>query len=1613
MKRFSKLVRRPMALFMVMAMVLSLFSGMAVRTPDKVVAAGNILRDTEFTDVTSADSSEWTAYVGSDWAYVNATVTGNGDGSMTVDYDAIGGGWADALWGLQISQTDVAFEANKAYKLSFTVTSDGAKGMKVKLDGYEAYLDYDVAVEAGTNTYTVDIPANTAAYTTKFLFAMGWMAGDDSAASPTVTISNVSIVESTGAVEPPAKTIYEVGDDVLADNAFAELGTTWETYVGTDWSGAQATFTQGASGEAVIDITNVGWSGEWGIQFVQKNINLAEAGEYLMSFKTHSTGNKQIKVFLQSGGDLIGQTLQLEAGKTQDWAFVSTEVSANTVAELFFALSQCSAADEATTLTITDISICPIKKTYSVGDNVIVDAEFNDMANTWFTYLGTDWSGCVGSIKQGLTGEANIDIEAVGGENEWSFQFAKNGNVSLEANKDYVLQFSTYSTANKQIKVYLQNNGDVIGQTIKLKANETQNWTFTGTNTAATDAASLFYALGFVDAADEAGDITLFNVGVYPVAVAEEEEPAEVTEITLAANKKDVTIQRAYNDERPNAPLALIRVYDSLAEAEADEDRGGYGGYGMSLNSDGVWEVSTSLAEELAEGQVIKYYFVDFDAIGAGYNSDFGYYSLFVAADYESAKTIEEMEADGWNLVWNDEFDGTALDTTKWSYQIGNGKTASNNPGWGNQEMEYYTDSTDNVSVADGKLTITAKKETTTDPNEGTFNYTSGRIRTVSDTENLFSTKYGRIEAYMSLPMEVGAWPAFWMLPDNQDIYGGWAASGEIDIMEGWGNNNYATCGTVHYGGNWPNNLYKGKTYNFDSATTNVGAYHLYALEWEPGKLTWYVDDELLYTTDIWNSIGKNAGEDFTFGAPFDVPFYLMLNVAVGGTFGAGDPAEGDYSGNGLSSMSVDYVRVYQSEDGYDESGVVAGGSAGDASAYDTYVRPLLEAAGLDSYEGYNFAGDTSFDTLNTVGAVDPEDSSWQFYVGGEFGGAATVGTVEKDGTTYAAIDTTSAGNQAYAIQLIKHMPMINGYTYKVSFDAYAEAERNVTIHPSGDADNGWAGYASETISVGTTPENYSFYFTMGNDSDPTARLEFNLGTAGTADIFIGNVVVEMVSQDDIEETTSKTELPDGNIIWNGTFDQGKDRLGFWNTTDADVKVPSYVLYELGYGDIFSYDKGEKQNYARRAEITATGANASISQDGLTLKQSDQYSLKLDVYSEADIKVTVTVTNKDGSVVYSSETLDYTAGAIETLESVFAMPKDVTDKEAVVTIGFEDGAELLVDNIMLVAITENNTDIDYSNVNTTPVPEDSTGWYTNYHQAGNVAAVPDADGVYTVETWKDVNNYQSMFLHELDLVAGVTYKFSFEAKSDVENTYTVGMQEDNTWAMAWGTENFTTTPEWDTYEYEFVSALTTGGNPLYLKYLLSDCENTSNIYLRNLKLEAVVTTGAKDPEEGSAALEADTVKVGEDVVINLADNDWAETFVANATDADGKAVIMINEVPLDVAKLVDMVSDDKITLPGSYFAEAGEYKIELAVDGYNNCVLGVSVEAAEEESTEESSEATTESTEGTTETTTESTTAAGAGDVNTGDAVNIIVWLMLIILAGVVFTGVVLKRRTN
>lgn len=270
---------------------------------------------------------------------------------------------------------------------------------------------------------------------------------------------------------------------------------------------------------------------------------------------------------------------------------------------------------------------------------------------------------------------------------------------------------------------------------------------------------------------------------------------------------------------------------------------------------------------------------------------------------------IKKKQILGYELVWNDEFDGDSLDKTKWSYHYGIGFQRELN-GWSDYKLEYNTDREENVRVEDGKLILTAIKEKT--PYEE-MEYTSGCIKTMSENNGpLFSTTYGRIEARIKMPGGEGLWSAFWMRPEDESIYGELEKPAEIDIAESIDGSAKMATGLMRYG-NGEHKFFEGVQYFFPDDKNRMD-FHIYALEWTPDEIKWYVDNRCFQVVDSWEDEADVDPLDFVKPAPFDVPFYIVLNLGVVDAF----DRKVDFTYTEFpAEMEVDYVRVYQKKDGY------------------------------------------------------------------------------------------------------------------------------------------------------------------------------------------------------------------------------------------------------------------------------------------------------------------------------------------------------------------------------------------------------------------------------------------------------------------------------------------------------------------------------------------------------------------------------------------------------------------------------------------------------------------------------------------------------------------------
>ena len=427
----------------------------------------------------------------------------------------------------------------------------------------------------------------------------------------------------------------------------------------------------------------------------------------------------------------------------------------------------------------------------------------------------------------------------------------------------------------------------------------------------------------------------------------------------------------------------------------------------------------------------------------------------------QSGSKTETPKLDGYNLLWADEFDGDALDESIWSYE-------PHEPGWTNSELQEYTVSTKNVFLRDGELVIKAIK---TEKNGKPY-YTSGKI-----TSRQKDFMYGKITARAKVPAGQGLWPAIWMMPKVEGLYGQWPKCGEIDIMEVLGSRLDTAYGTVHYGE--PHAEQQG-TYVLTNGTF-ASDFHEYSVEWEPGEMRWYIDGNLYHTVNDWFTAVEGE-DDKPYPAPFNQNFIVQLNLAVGGTWPGNPDETTDFD---KAEFEIDYVRVYQKPE------------------YDMNVTKP-EANYREALADGNFIYNGDFAEAEDL----TDDVNWKFllFEGGE--GSAEI----KDKTII--IKSQNEGTVDYSVQLVQpELPMIKGKKYRVTFDAWSDEQRDIIVCVSAPT-AGWIRYLQDTtLTIGTEKKTFTYEFEMKDKNDPNGRLEFNMGHRGsTATVYITNVRVEEIS---------------------------------------------------------------------------------------------------------------------------------------------------------------------------------------------------------------------------------------------------------------------------------------------------------------------------------------------------------------------------------------------------------------------------------------------------------------------------------------------------------------------
>ena len=711
-----------------------------------------------------------------------------------------------------------------------------------------------------------------------------------------------------------------------------------------------------------------------------------------------------------------------------------------------------------------------------------------------------------------------------------------------------------------------------------------------------------------------------------------------------------------------------------------------------------------------------------------------------------AAPGADKLSKKGYKLKWRDEFDGVSLNRDDWNVEL-------HEAGWVNEELQQYVDSTDNIEVKDGKLHIKPKKT-------GENTYTSGRVNTMGKHD----FKYGIFEARVKVPKGAGYLPAFWMMPTNENLYGQWPKCGEIDIAEVMGQETNKLYGTIHYGE--PHKETQG-TFLTDKGKDFYEGYHTLAVEWVPGRITWYVDGVKYHEARDWYS-AKNGEDPKTFPAPFDQPFYMILNLAVGGSW-VGNIDDKTIADMDNQEFVIDYVRAYQkSMKAYNE---------------DVTAAPATENVKLrnpDKKGNYIVNGD--FSKKEDL----EKDEAWAFKTAQNGEGTAKI--ADKKVT----LKTEKAGDVDYSLQLVQNnLPMKQGASYTLSFDAKASADRKMKVAIQGP-DQGWIAYMDQkTVELTTEKKTYSYDFTVTQSTDPNGRLDFNFGALGsTADIEISNVVLKKTSDKAVQE---KTVRPDGNYVYNGSFDQGKNRLGNWEILKKDKKYVSVT---------------NEKNTHRLKVVAPKGTSKAkpliLQQSGLGLVLKGDYILSYKAYKES-------ITADDNSIQFAFANIDFDPQPSAVKEKQYKLPftldKDIDRSKANLTIAFTQPGTYFLDDVRL----DDNALLKNGSFNA-----GLSGW--------NPYINAPADATYTVDSLKeenafditiadtggdtDANNwYIQLNQDNIKLEKGKKYRVSFRAKCDmardIQFHFCHNGEKDNNWDSYSGLEKAALTAEYQTFTKEF------------------------------------------------------------------------------------------------------------------------------------------------------------------------------------------------------------------
>ena len=903
------------------------------------------------------------------------------------------------------------------------------------------------------------------------------------------------------------------------------------------------------------------------------------------------------------------------------------------------------------------LNIIPVEKVETTsttdGQNLLSNADFSSGMDGWDQTIA-NWGsdGCDASAQSSAADGAITYTITNPGNDLWHVQLKQT--VKLAAKKHYTLSYKVKSDVARTIETGVQgdkaNNYILYGaKTQSLQAGKEESVSIDVYAEEGYDTAALYFSLG-----RKTGDTSIPDASV-------------------------VTI----------SDISLVEATANMLPANAFGDNATAGVITKAINSGNMgkdpWDV-----------QVLQ--------DGIGVEAGEKYVVTFKASATTPRTIVAGVQKTSANYdQYGQKVFAITTEPTEYSYELNPTVTDSNAGIYFNLGKSSEGETPDaTIEISDVKM---VKK--TVAGTKVKKSYTSGRI----STQNLKTFTYGRFEVKAKVPKGQGYLPAFWLMANDENVYGQWPRCGEIDCMEVMGQDTNKLYGTIHYGN--PHAESQG-TYTIKEGPSFSDGFHTFTCDWEPGKITWYVDGIKYHEESNWHSTTEGQGT-LTYPAPFDQPFYIILNLAVGGSWVGNPNEETNFDNN---PYVVDYVRVYQ-KDSYDEN----------------VTRPEVKFEPTNKPdESGNYIKNSTFAEAEDL----TDDTNWKFLTTSD--GAATAEI--KDNSM--VIKTEKAGTVDYSVQLVQaNVPFEKGATYEVSFDAQASKNRKMNVDVKAP-DRGYQSYMKTLVPELTTEmKHFSTQFVMKADSDVNGRLEFNMGNAGLGDIVLKNVVVKKIADPDPNAKEEKTILANGSCIYNGSFQEGKNHLGYWDITPegADIKV-------TGLSD------------GRR--LVTEGNSVTISQSDLAFKEGTAYALSFDAYAQNGATVVATV----GGNTYK---VNVEAGN-EKKDYVVKIPATAKFTDKTVSLKIEGAISL--DNVKMVEDAKIKNGSFNDSLSGYEVYVDSTAKATvvvdSLKENNALDVTVDDTGA---DDWRIQIKQNNVLLEK-----GKKYKLSYEAKSNIDRKIRVVMQ---------------------------------------------------------------------------------------------------------------------------------------------------------------------------------------------------------------------------------------------